>query len=654
MSSAHRAPEPDVRATLPQYEDESRLRAVVETAVDGVILIDAQGRIQVFNPACEKLFGYRAAEVIGQNVKVLMPAPYRDEHDGYLANFRRTGEKKIIGIGRTVTGQRKDGTTFPMDLSVGEAKHGGESIFVGTIHDLSEREHAARVITAALASIKAVVDTVVDGVIMIDAQGIVQTFNPACERLFGYRAAEVVGQNVKMLMPAPYRAEHDRYLENFHRTGEKKIIGIGREVTGQRKDGTTFPMDLSVGEAKQEGESIFVGIIHDLTERKQTEAQLVQAQKMETVGQLSGGIAHDFNNLLTVVVGNAEVLSDMLKARPDLKTLADAIVQAGERGAELTQRLLAFGRRQTLRPEKISCNALVRNMERLLRRMLSEAIDIRAALEADLWAAYADASQLENAILNLAINARDAMQDGGSLTITTANVPLDERYRELHPEVNPGDYVMVAVTDDGHGMPKDVLDHVFEPFFTTKEVGKGSGLGLSMVYGFVKQSNGHVAIYSEPGLGTTVRIYLPAVTNAADRAPSLVPAEAALATGREAVLVAEDDPFVRSYAVTCLSSLGYRVIEAVDGREALQQLSDGAHADVLFTDVVMPGGMNGWELAERAREIRPGLKVLLTSGYALETLAERGRLPAGAIILNKPYRKAELAKRLREAMASPG
>jgi PAS domain S-box-containing protein len=652
MSSAHRGLEPDVRARMPQSEDESRLRAVIETAVDGVILIDAQGRIQVFNPACEKLFGYSADEVIGQNVRMLMPPPYRDEHDGYLANFRRTGEKKIIGIGRIVTGQRKDGSTFPMDLSVGEAKHDGESIFVGTIHDLSEREHAARVITDALASIKALVDTVVDGVIMIDAQGIVQTFNPACEKLFGYRASEVIGRNVKMLMPAPYRNEHDRYLENFHRTGERKIIGIGREVTGQRKDGTTFPMDLSVGEAKQEGESIFVGIIHDLTERKQTEAQLVQAQKMETVGQLSGGIAHDFNNLLTVVLGNAEVLSDMLKARPDLKALADAIVQAGERGAELTQRLLAFGRRQTLRPEEINCNGLVRNMERLLRRMLSEAIDIRSALEADLWTAYADASQLENAILNLAINARDAMQDRGSLTITTANVPLDARYHDLHPEVTPGDYVMVAVTDDGHGMAKDVLDHVFEPFFTTKEVGKGSGLGLSMVYGFVKQSNGHVAIYSEPGLGTTVRIYLPAVTNRAERAPSLVPVEAVVATGRESVLVAEDDPFVRSYAVTCLSSLGYRVIEAVDGREALQQLNDGAQADILFTDVVMPGGINGWELAERARQIRPGLKVLLTSGYALETLAERGRLPPGVIILNKPYRKAELAKRLREAMAS--
>ena len=760
------------------HSDESRLRAVVETVVDGVILIDVEGRVQMFNPACEKLFGYRAAEVIGQHFKMLLPSPDRDQYEAYLANYRRTGEKKFIGTRRKVTGRRKDGTTFAMELSVGEAKHEGAPIFVGTIHDLTEREHAARVITEALASIKAVVDTAVDGVLVTDAQGIVHMFNPACQTLFGYRAHEVIGQNVKMLMPPPDRDKHDGYIEDYHRTGEQHVIGITREVTGQRKDGstfpmglsvgeaiqggdaiyvgiirdlteqkraeqviresearlkavvetavdgvilidaqgsirmfnpacerlfgygadevigktvqmlmpasdrpkvaehlsgfrragehkvvgagseivgrrkdgTTFPMEVSIGEAQQDGETIFVGVLHDLTDRKQTEAQLVQAQKMETVGQLSGGIAHDFNNLLTVVVGNADALSEMLKARPDLQALAEAIVQAGERGAELTQRLLAFSRRQTLQPAEIDGNALVRNMEKLLRRMLSETIAIRTTLEPDLWTAFADPGQLENALLNLAINARDAMPHGGSLTIATGNVSLDERYRDLHPEVSPGEYVMVAVTDDGSGMPKDVLDHAFEPFFTTKEVGKGSGLGLSMVYGFVKQSNGHVAIYSEPGLGTTVRLYLPAVAVTADQAPSLVPAQVHTATGGESVLVAEDDPFVRSYAVTCLTNLGYRVAEAVDGHEALQKLHEDPDVDVLFTDVVMPGGINGWELAERARQIQPGLKVVLTSGYALETLAERGRLPDGAVVLNKPYRKSDLAKRLREAL----
>jgi PAS domain S-box-containing protein len=285
-----------------------RLKAVVDTAVDAVILIDAQGIVQMFNPACERLFGYRAEEVVGNNVKTLMPSPYRDEHDGYLANYLRSGHAKIIGIGREVTGRRKDGSTFPMNLSVGEAKQGGTSSFVGVIHDLTEAKRTEQALRESATQLKAVVDTAVDGVILIDPKGAVRMFNPACERLFGYRADEVIGHNVRMLMPTPYRDEHDNYIGNYRRTGEAKIIGIGREVTGQRKDGSTFPMDLSVGEAKQDGGSVFVGIIHDLTQRKHTEEQLVQAQKMEAVGQLSGGIAHDFNNLLTVVIGNAESL----------------------------------------------------------------------------------------------------------------------------------------------------------------------------------------------------------------------------------------------------------------------------------------------------------------------------------------------------------
>jgi PAS domain S-box-containing protein len=635
-------------------KDETRLRAVVDTAVDGVILIDESGAIRMFNPACERLFGYSASEVEGQNVKMLMPAPYREEHDQYLNNYRTTGERKIIGIGREVVGRRKDGSTFPMDLSVGEAKEEGRSIFVGIIHDLTERKRTELAAMEAAVRMKAVVDTAVDGVILIDARGTILMFNPACEKLFGYEASEVAGQNVKMLMPAPYRSEHDGYLSHYVETRERKIIGIGREVVGQRKDGTTFPMDLSVGEAKQHGESVFVGIIHDLTARKHTEEQLVQAQKMETVGQLSGGIAHDFNNLLTVIIGNSETLSEKLRARPDLKQLSDMALAAGERGAELTQRLLAFSRRQVLQPVTFDCRQLVDHMLGLLRRTLREDIVVEVSHADGLPSALADPAQLESAILNLALNAQDAMSEGGRLLISTAHAVLDDRYRDGHPEVLTGEYVMVAVTDDGTGMTPEVVDRAFEPFFTTKEVGKGSGLGLSMVYGFVKQSNGHVAVYSEPGLGTTVRVYLPTA-----RTDGVLPENEEKAegdevpTGTETVLVVEDDNFVRGYAVASLESLGYRVITAADGRSALARLKAGDDPDILFTDIVMPGGMSGLDLMDQVRVLKPGIKILLTSGYPLETLAARGKLATSAAILNKPYRKAELARRLREVVGDP-
>jgi PAS domain S-box-containing protein len=639
-------------ATGPPGIDASLLRAVVDTALSGVILIDARGRVLMFNPACERLFGYCADEVIGQNVKLLMPPPYRDEHDLYLENFHQTGVRKIIGIGREVSGQRKNGSTFPMDLAVGEAIQDGESIFVGIIHDLTERERVGKALRESAARLKAVVETAVDGVILIDARGRVLMFNPACEKLFKFQAHEIIGQNVKMLMPAPYRAEHDGYLKNFHETRVPKIIGIGREVTGQRKDGSTFPMDLSVGEAIQDGESIFVGIIHDLTGRKKTEEQLMQAQKMETVGQLSGGIAHDFNNLLTVIVGNSEFLCDELEAQPDLRQLADDICKAGERGSELTQRLLAFSRRQMLSPVEFDCNELLDSMHKLLRRTMPEDVEIKVDFDSDIPLAFADPAQLESAILNLALNAQDAMAAGGRFTIMTASASLDEEYQALHPEVRPGEYVLIAVTDSGEGMPKQVLARVFEPFFTTKEVGKGSGLGLSMVYGFVKQSNGHVSVYSEPGLGTTVRMYLPARPNKIPAQPPRRWTHQSQATAGSAgtVLVVEDDPFVRSHAVRCLHSLGYAVIAAVDGNDALEKLATDARVDVLFTDIVMPGGVNGWQLADLAQRARPGLPVLLTSGYALETLIRHGRSKGESLVLTKPYLKADLARRLREAL----
>jgi PAS domain S-box-containing protein len=514
---------------------------------------------------------------------------------------------------------------------------------------LQQFRQAQQASRESMARLTAVVETAVDGFILIDARGRILLFNPACERLFGYRADEVFHENVKMLMPLAYSLQHDDCIRNFLQTGERKIIGIGREVTGLRKDGSTFPMDLSVGEAEQDGESIFVGIIHDLTARKHTEEQLRQAQKMEAVGQLSGGIAHDFNNLLTVIVGNAEHLGEELKSRQDLRQVANDICQAAERGAELAQRLLAFSRRQLLQPVAIDCHDLLGSMQKLLTRTLRENIEIRIAFDAAAVLAFADRAQLESAVLNLALNAQDAMPEGGHLTLGAGVASLDDHYQSLHPEIGPGEYAVIAVTDGGEGMTAEVAAHAFEPFYTTKEVGKGSGLGLSMVFGFVKQSNGHVSIYSEPGLGTTVRIYLPNVGTKVQR-PAATANEESMPEGHETILVVEDDPFVRSSVIMRVKSLGYKVVTAVNGNDALSKLRADPKIDLLFTDIVMPGGMSGWELADLAQQIRPGLPVLYSSGYPQEALVDLGRASAQSIILTKPYRKVELAHRLREAL----
>ena len=515
---------------------------------------------------------------------------------------------------------------------------------------LGQLRHSQQALRESMARLTAVVETAVDGFILIDSHGCILLFNPACERLFGYRADEVLDENVKMLMPQEYRLEHDDYIKNFMQTGERKIIGIGREVVGLRKDGSTFPMDLSVGEAKQEGGSIFVGIIHDLTERKLTEQQLQQAQRMEMVGRLSGGIAHDFNNLLTAIVGNAEHLGEQLRARRDLLEIADEICRAGERGAELTRQLLAFGRRQVLQPREIDLQELIGSMHKLLKRTLRGDIEIRTALHRDMIVALADRSQLESALLNLALNAQDAMPAGGRLTLSTELTSLDDHYRSFHPEIEPGKYAMIAVTDDGEGMTPEVVERAFEPFYTTKEVGKGSGLGLSMVYGFARQSKGHVSIYSQPDLGTTVRIYLPHVLMNVER-PSAPDEEQPAPTGHETILVAEDDPFVRSTVVRRVERLGYKVVATANGHDALLTLRADPDIDMLFTDIVMPG-MSGWELAEQARQIRPGLPVVFSSGYPAESLVAEARAPLEAIILIKPYRNANLALRLREALTA--
>jgi nitrogen-specific signal transduction histidine kinase len=401
--------------------------------------------------------------------------------------------------------------------------------------------------------------------------------------------------------------------------------------------------------SEPEQRHFFIG--RDMTERMKLEQELRQSQKMDAIGQLTGGVAHDFNNILTVITGTIDILAAGVADRPQLAAITRMIDDAATRGAELTRQLLAFARRQPLQPRATDINALVLESTKLLRPTLGQNIEIEPMLEDDAWRALVDPTQLGLALLNLAVNARDAMPNGGKLTLETGNVVLDESYARANPDAQAGPYVMIAVSDTGTGIPHELRDKVFEPFFTTKDVGKGTGLGLSMVYGFVKQSGGHVKIYSEVGHGTAVKLYLPRTTEQPDELVS-VPTTPPIG-GTETILVVEDDALVRDYVVSQLHGLGYTALAAADAKAALAIAQRAADIDLLFTDVIMPGAMNGRELAQELVLRRPGIKILFTSGYTEDAIVHHGRLDPGVALLNKPYRKTDLARKIREVLDAP-
>jgi len=424
------------------------------------------------------------------------------------------------------------------------------------------------------------------------------------------------------------------------------FIGVAHDIT-EWKLGTEV-LEARVAERTSDLRLALDRLQAEVAERERAEEALRQAQKMEAVGQLTGGIAHDFNNLLTPVIGGLEILARSVET-PRLKRIAEAALESGRRGAKLTTQLLAFSRLQRIRMAPVSVNRVIETMRLMLKHSIGGAVMVRTKLGADADFALCDENQLENAVLNLAINARDAMPEGGKLTIETCNTSLDESYAAQDAEVIPGQYVMVAVSDTGSGMPKDVVARAFEPFFTTKEVGKGTGLGLSMVYGFVKQSGGHVTIYSEIGQGTTVKLYFPRYQGNAAAQAVQEPSEIPTASGDEVVLVVEDNTEVRTYSVMVLNELGYKVMEANDAESALLILDSTARVDLLFTDVILPS-KSGRVLADAARQRRPDLRVLYTTGYSRNAIVHHGRLDAGVQLISKPFTFEELAKRVRDVL----
>lgn len=621
-----------------ETNSQARLFSVLELVPDAIVTIDQDGLIASFSPAAEKLFGYEIAEVIGQNVKILMPPPYRDEHDEYLDHYLETNEKKIIGLGREVEAQRKDGTVFPINLAVNEFQIDGRRMFTGVVSDLTELRQAQ----AVSDRLGRILDRSLNEIYVFECDSLRFTqVNYGARRNMGYTSAEF-----RTLTPVDIKPEftHESFAEILRplHDGTQDILVF--KTLHQRKDGSTYPVEVHLQLMRTESPAVFAAIIQDITEMERREAILLQSQKMEAIGQLTGGIAHDFNNLLSVIIGNNELLGRRLED-PRLCRLLDNSTGAAERAAQLTSQLLTFARQQPLEPQIIDPNELVLEMMDMLQRTLGETIELEAILAPNIGRMLADPVQVHNALLNLAINSRDAMPSGGRLIIETSNVELDESAVKSRADAEPGHYVRLSVRDTGTGMTPEICARVLEPFYTTKEQGKGTGLGLSMVHGFAKQSGGHVDVYSELGLGTAISLYLPNASAAPVMQLNNVPEQEATAIG-ETVLVVEDDPNVREVTIDRLEHLGYSIIEAENAQQALDRLEAGAKVDVLLSDVVMPGGITGVELVDEVRRKYPNIKAILSSGYAPDANAGVPRTPW----LRKPYTLSELSQTLRQVL----
>jgi PAS domain S-box-containing protein len=633
---------------------EARFKGVLAASPDAVIMIDDAGLIEFASDRVTDIFGYAPGELVDKPIELLIPERFRGAHAEQVKAYFRKPTTRMMGGGLRLWGRRKDAAEFPAEISLSPIAVAGRHAAIAAVRDVSSRtalevlqQEAAQALRESEERLRYFIKYSPAAIAMLDKElrylvysdRWLVDYDLAGRDLHGLSHYEVFPE-----VPERWRTIHRRALagETLHADEDSFKRTDGRLQWLRWEVRPWFDALGNIGGV--------VFLTEDITDRKRMEAQLAQAQKMEAIGQLTGGVAHDFNNLLTVILGNAEVLLDEMKGDDQNRKLVEPIVAAAERGASLTQLMLAYARRQALEPSTFDLNEVVTRMNALLRRTIGENVEVELRLEKSLWSVTADIRQMETAILNIVLNARDAMPQGGKLTVETANVDLSGDYAAQNVEVNPGHYVMMALSDTGTGIAPAMRDRIFEPFFTTKPVGKGTGLGLSMVYGFVKQTGGHIQVYSEVGLGTCIKIYLPrAEAGAAVHAPS-ARAPLAAATGAESILVVEDDPHVRTFAVAQLRRLGYRVTEAGDGPSALQEVARSGVPDLLFTDVVMPGGMTGKQLAERIAQMAPGIRVLFTSGYTENSIVHHGRLDPGVHLLQKPYRSDKLAQKVREVL----
>ena len=496
---------------------------------------------------------------------------------------------------------------------------------------------------------RAVVDNVVDGIITIDEAGRIESFNPSAARIFGYAANEVIGNNVSMLMPSPYHEGHDDYLAQYRKTGEAKVIGVGREVTGRRRDGSTFPMDLSVGEFVEDGRRRFTGVVRDITKRKQLEEQLLQAQKMESVGQLAGGVAHDFNNQLGIILFDVDMLLgnvDEPEIREDLQKVRKTVLRA----ADLTRQLLVFSRRQRMKPQALDLNEHLHELRKMMARLLGEDVEIRLELADAQCTIEADPGNLDQVLINLCVNARDAMPDGGILRIATENVLISEEDCRRTGRGAPGHFCRLSVADDGNGMDEAVRARIFEPFFTTKEMGKGTGLGLAVVYGIIEGHEGWLAVDSEPGQGTRFQIYLPRHGKGPDEVKEEgIPEDGESGNG-ERILLIEDDPDLRDRMTRILQKNHYAVSPCQDLATAAREYQKGAF-DLILSDVVLPDG-RGPDFCFPLLDDEPALRLIILTGYTDGRVDWEEVRRRGCPVLRKPIGIADLLEHVQAQLES--
>jgi PAS domain S-box-containing protein len=623
------------------HESEERYRLVAEHIQDAILLLDLEGRVVFTNRRGEELTGYTEAEYRNRPIASFL-TPEGAAEAGARINAAKSGQAVDPFFETELV--RRDGSKIWVEANVANVQKDGQLMGrLAVVRDISSRRRAEAALRETSQTLRTLIDASPVAIISLDLAGRVRVWNRAAERMFGWSHREVFGQPL-LTVPEDKRTEFEAAGAR-NRRGKASIY----ETQRQRKDGSLVNVLTSTAAIlDSEGRvAATMAIIVDITEQKQLEEQLRQAMKMEGIGRLAAGIAHDFSNLLTVIAGRLYLLMSQLPAGHAMRGDLQLIEETGQRAAALTKQLLAFSRKQILAPVVLDLNDVVTSMKELLERVLREDIDLIIGLDPSLGHVLADQGQLEQVVLNLAVNARDAMPNGGQLVLETRNVEVDDTYVRQHVDLPPGPYVALAVTDSGIGMPAETLARIFEPFFTTKEVGRGTGLGLATAYGIVKQSHGHITVYSEPGHGTTFRVYLP---KAEGNVAATVAVETSTPSGTETVLLVEDDLNLRMLAHAILQQQGYSVLEADDAAAAIRiadQHTGSIH--LVITDVVMPK-MNGRAMARAIQERRPDAKVLYMSGYPDDAIVRDGVLEPGTPFLQKPFTPGTLARKIRQVL----